>query len=69
MIFVNKKVLKNLNIFSNGSCSINYLSPNSNIIFLEKDFKLAETFLKKKYFKNSGVLNNSYKYRKNLLNK
>ena len=73
MISFNKKVFKNLKIFSDGSCVIDYLNVNiklnSNILFLEKDFKSFEILLKKKSLKNSNLLNVSFKYRKNFLSK
>jgi len=73
MISFNKKVFKNLKIFSDGSCVIDYLNVNiklnSNILFLEKDFKSFEILLKKKSLKNSNLLNVSFKYRKIFLSK
>jgi len=73
MISFNKKVFKNLKIFSDGSCVIDYFNANiklnSNILFLEKDFKSFEILLKEKSLKNSNLLNVSFKYRKNFLSK
>jgi len=73
MISFNKKVFKNLKIFSDGSCVMDYLNVNtklnSNILFLEKDFKSFEILLKEKSLKNSNLLNVSFKYRKFFLSK
>jgi hypothetical protein len=73
MISFNKKKFKNLKIFSDGSCVIGYLNVNtqlnSNILFLEKDFKSFEILLKEKSLKNSNLLNVSFKYRKFFLSK
>jgi hypothetical protein len=70
MIIKNKKLYKNLNIFSNGSLLTTFifseLKKNSKIIFSEKDFKSFEKNLKTKSFKNINTPNTLIDYRKKL---
>jgi len=70
MINKNKKLLKNLNIFSNGSLlttfNYNLLNKKSKPIFSEKDFKSFELSSKNKLFKMDNSSNISTNYRKNL---
>lgn len=70
MINKNKKLLKNLNIFSNGSLltTFNYNLSNKKFkpVFSEKDFKSFELSAKKKLFKTDNSSNISTSYRKNL---
>ncbi len=68
MIVFNKKLSKNLCIFSDGSLLINIgynkQIKNSNYIFLEKDLKSFESFSKNKFYKSNINLNTSINYRK-----
>ncbi len=68
MIVFNKKLFKNLYIFSNGSLltNVKYKTQNSNLklIFLEKDLKSVELFSKNKSSKKDIDLNTSLNYRK-----
>ena len=70
MNFFNKKVLKNLYVFSNGSLltNIRYKKQISNslMVLLEKDFKSFEFLSKNKFSKKNVDLNASLNYRKNL---
>ena len=71
MIIFNKKLFKNLYIFSNGSILTNviYNKQNKNLkfIFLKKDLKSLELFYKNKFFKKDSNLNTAINYRKLLL--
>lgn len=68
MIVFNKKLFKNLYIFSNGSLltNIKYKTQNSNLklIFLEKDLKSFELSSKNKFSKKDIDLSTSLNYRK-----
>ncbi len=70
MINKNKKLLKNLNVFSNGSILImfnyNLLNKKFKPVFSEKDFKSFELSSKNKLFKIENSSNISTSYRKNL---
>ena len=71
MIIFNKKLFKNLYIFSNGSLLLNNIynkqNKNSKFIFLKKDLKSFELLSKNKFSKKSVDLNTSINYRKLLL--
>lgn len=68
MIVFNKKLFKNLYIFSNGTLltNIRHKKQNNNLklIFLEKDFKSFEFFSKNKFSKKDVDLSASLNYRK-----
>lgn len=70
MIVLNKKLYKNLNIFSNGSLLTTFIDNNlkvsSTITFLEKDFKTFEKNFKNKSSKNTDAPNSLINYRKKL---
>ena len=70
MIILNKKLFKNLYIFSNGSVSINYTynkqNKFSNLVFLRKDLKRFEKSFKWNFKEKKVNLNTSFNYR-NLL--
>jgi hypothetical protein len=70
MIVRNKKLSRNLNIFSNGSLLTtfvdNSMKTNSTITFFEKDFKTFEKSFKNKLSKNTDAPNSLINYRKKL---
>ena len=70
MIVINKKLYKNLSIFSNGSLLTTFLfsdlKANSNVAVFEKDFKTFEKSFKNKSTKNTDAPNILINYRKKL---
>jgi len=70
MIVINKKLHKNLNIFSNGSLLTTFVfndfKTKPNVIVFEKDFKTFEKNFKNKLTKNIGSPNSLINYRKKL---